>query len=162
MEPEIETRKSLCVMYGQSSTAQPQAFLRGRRLAAIAWAAAVLAVFMMLVPGAAEACSKRHVSGGITRSVNIAHKTTHVAQVTAVSVSTIGVATRDVHCCGIGGHCGGLVYASGCCAVCSTAIDIMSAGIEPPDTPGSHDLSIQGKIVSPTPPPVFRPPRLFA
>jgi hypothetical protein len=126
----------------------------------IGWAAAVLVVFMTLLPSAAEACPKHHESGRITGSVTIAHKTMHVAQVTAVLVSKTGVAIRGTHCCGVCGH--GAGCASGCCAACSTAIDSVSGGIELPDASGSPGLSIQGTIVAPTPPPDFRPPRLFA
>jgi hypothetical protein len=156
----IITRKRLRLMDSRSSAAQSRTF-PGRRLAVVAWAAAVLVVFMTLVPGAAEACPKHHESSGITGSVTIAHKTMHVAQVTAVLVSKTGVAIRGTHCCcGVCGH--GAGCASGCCAACSTAIDTVSGGIELPDVLGSHGLSVQGKIVSPAPPPDFRPPRLFA
>lgn len=160
MESGIETRKRLRVMYSQSSRAQPQASLRGRRLAVIAWAAAVIAVLMTLVPSAAQACPNRHTSSGITGSVTIAQKIPHLSQATIVSRT--GVATRGAHCCGLCGHGGTAGCMSGCCAACSTAIDIVDDGIELPDASASPGLSIQGKIVALAPPPDFRPPRLFA
>jgi len=101
----IETGKRLCAMDRRSSTPPSQAFPSGRRLAVGVWVAAVLAVFMTLAPGAAEACSKQHASGGITSSVDMANKTTHVAQASAVSVSNMGVAAPGPYCCGVGGHC---------------------------------------------------------
>jgi len=146
-------------MDDRSSVAQSQAY-PGHRLAVIVWAVAVLTVLMTLMPNVAEACPKQHTSSGITGSVTIRLKTTHVAEVTAVSASKIGVATRGAHCCGVCGH--GTGCASGCCVACSTAIDAVSGRIELPDATSSPGLSIQGKIVSLEPPPDFRPPRLFA
>lgn len=146
-------------MCSLSSRAQPQAFLRGRRLAVMVWAVAAIAVLMTLVPSAAEACPDRHTSSGITGSVTIAQNIPHVSQ--ATTVSKTGVATRGAHCCGLCGHGGPAGCMSGCCAACSIAIDIGNDGIELPDVSAKPGLSIQGKIVSLAPPPDFRPPRLF-
>jgi len=147
-------------MDSRASTTQSQ--VPGRRYAAIVWVVAILAVLTTIVPNVAEACPTRHTSSGNTGLVTVALKTTHIVQVTAVSASKIGVATRGAHCCGVCGHGGTAGCGSGCCVACSTAIDAVSGRIELPDATSSPGLSIQGKIVSPEPPPDFRPPRLFA
>jgi hypothetical protein len=84
-----------------------------------------------------------------------------------VSGSSAPVLAKDMsrsggNCCGDDSHSQGVSCASGCGAVCSTAIDIASSGVDLPDGSIGHVLLRQDGVVSTKLSPEFRPPRNFA
>jgi hypothetical protein len=127
--------------------------------------AAAFAMFLVMTGGAAQACPKDKQTA---HPATDAHKIERVMVAVAVVVSAgpaplvaEGILQYGGPCCGGGCHSHGVGCASGCCSSGSTAIDVVSSGIDLPDSSIRYSSRDPGKINSTKPLPNFRPPRTF-
>jgi len=134
-------------------------------LAAMSLAAA-LALFIVFTGGAAQACPKDKQTAHLAP---YAHEIERVMVAAAVVVSAAApapIVAKSIfqyggQCCGGGCHSHGVGCASGYCSSGSTAIDVVSAGLDLPDSSIRYCSRDPGRIVSTKPPSNFRPPRIF-
>lgn len=158
----LRRSKRLRAMCRQLRTTRLRGMCSGHRRSTIMWLATVVAMFMTLATGAAQACSKQSLHGSVTGSVGVADGAMRVAQVTAVMVSNSAASVRGMPCCVKSDHCSSVGCASACCAGCTVAIDFVSSSIALRDAAGVYIFRTHARIVPVRPPPEFRPPRFFA
>lgn len=131
--------------------------LFGATLAAIAF------VIVMISGGEAHACHPGMNSG---TSISVVHKVEGAAAVT-LNAASRPIESRSGRSVTIGSCCGGTSHSNsgcqtGCCAACSTAIDLTNSGLDLSEEINDHVFAKSGDVVSTEPPPDFRPPRIFS
>jgi len=152
-------------MVWQARAAQSQARCATHRGFAAMFLAVAFALFIVFTGGAAQACPKDKPAA---HAAPYAHKIERVMVAAAVVVSAApapivakGIFQYGGPCCGGGCHSHGVGCASGYCSSGSTAIDVVSAGLDLPDSSIRYCSRDPGRIVSTKPPSNFRPPRIF-
>ena len=149
-------------MFGRSKAADSIGAGVARRLLG-ATLAAVAFVIVMISGGEAHACHPGMNSG---TSFSVVHKVEGAAAVTLKSASR-PIESRSSRSVTVGSCCGGASHSNpgcqtGCCAVCSTAIDLTNSGLDLSEEINDHVFAKSGDVVSTEPPPDFRPPRFFS